>query len=362
MSRGPETRTPTDRWVRWRVACIALAGVSLLSGLNAGLVRLGVWAPVASTRVGELHGPVMVLGFMGTLISLERAQALRNPLAYLAPTLLGAGAVALLAGAPETLGMLLLFDGTIAFLAVAVALWVRAPLPLVAAQALAVLFAVCAAFGLLVADLPAVIPLLAAYLILTIASERAELAQLTMGPGAVRMLLTVTAVVGAGAGLSVVLPDAGSRVLGLGAVLVSVWLIRDDVGRRMIRSRGLRRFNAAALLAGNVWLAVAGAIWLVAGAVTDGGAYDAVIHCVFLGFGVSMIMAHAPIIFPAVIGRALPYRAVMWIPLALLQCGLAVRTVGALTAAVHVYQVGGILTVVSMLAFAVTVIYSVVKG
>ncbi|WP_231979315.1 hypothetical protein [Tessaracoccus coleopterorum] len=62
-----------------RVALIALAGVSLITGLNAGLLRLGVWAPVASDRIADLHGPVMVLGFMGTLISLERAQALRNP-------------------------------------------------------------------------------------------------------------------------------------------------------------------------------------------------------------------------------------------------------------------------------------------
>ena len=40
---------------------------------------------------------------MGTLISLERAQALRNPLAYLAPALLGAGSLALIAGAPALL-------------------------------------------------------------------------------------------------------------------------------------------------------------------------------------------------------------------------------------------------------------------
>ena len=66
---------------------------------------------------------------MGTLISLERAQALRNPLAYLAPALLGAGSLALIAGAPALLAQLLLLDGGLAFLAVAVALWFRAPLP-----------------------------------------------------------------------------------------------------------------------------------------------------------------------------------------------------------------------------------------
>ena len=105
---GPQ-RSLAERTRGWRVALIALAGASLISGLNAALLRLGVWAPVVSDRVADLHGPVMVLGFMGTLISLERAQAMRNPLAYLAPALLGLGSLALLAGAPVALGKLLSF-------------------------------------------------------------------------------------------------------------------------------------------------------------------------------------------------------------------------------------------------------------
>lgn len=345
-----------------RVALIALAGVSLLAGLNAGLLRLGVWAPVASDRIADLHGPVMVLGFMGTLISLERAQALRNPLAYLAPGLLGVGSLALLAGAPVALGKLLLLDGTVAFVVLALALWRRAPLGLVAAQALAATFAALAAALWLVAEIPAVIPLLAAFLIITIASERAELAQLTMGRRAVPTLLTLGSLIGAASALALVVPAVGSRVLGVGCLLTAAWLLRDDVGRRMVRTSGLRRFNAAALLGGNVWLAVAGAVWFIVGQPTSTGAYDAVVHGVFLGFGMSMIMAHAPIIFPAVIGRPLPYRPVMWIPLGLLNLGMLVRVVGGLSQITPLHQLGGSLTVAAVLLFAVTVIISVVKG
>lgn len=345
-----------------RVALIALAGVSLLAGLNAGLLRLGVWAPVASDRSADLHGPVMVLGFMGTLISLERAQALRNPLAYLAPGLLGVGSLALLAGAPVALGKLLLLDGTVAFVVLALALWRRAPLGLVAAQALAATFAALAAALWLVAEIPAVIPLLAAFLIITIASERAELAQLTMGRRAVPTLLTLGSLIGAASALALVVPAVGSRVLGVGCLLSAAWLLRDDVGRRMVRTSGLRRFNAAALLGGNVWLAVAGAVWFIVGQPTSTGAYDTVVHGVFLGFGMSMIMAHAPIIFPAVIGRPLPYRPVMWIPLGLLNLGMLVRVVGGLSQITPLHQLGGSLTVAAVLLFAVTVIISVVKG
>lgn len=345
-----------------RGALVALAGVSLIVGLNAGLLRLGVWAPLASERIADLHGPVMVLGFMGSLISLERAQALRNPLAYCAPGLLGVGSLLLLIGAPIALGKLVLFDGTVAFVLVALALWRRAPLPLVAVQALAATFAAMAAGLWLVVEVPTVLPLLAAFLVMTIASERAELAQLTMGSRAVPTLLGLCTLLGISAVTSLPFPGIGSRGFGIGCLMTAGWLIRDDVGRRFIRSSGLRRFNAAALLAGSIWLGVAGLVWLVVGRPAGTGAYDAVVHGVFLGFGMMMIMAHAPIIFPAVIGRPLPYRPSMWAPLGALNLGLALRFAGGLTNTVPLYQVGGSLTVVAVLMFAVTVIASAVRG
>lgn len=361
MNKTPPT-TFGDRARGLRVALVVLAGVSLLTGLNAGLLRLGVWAPVASDRIADLHGPVMVLGFMGTLISLERAQALRNPLAYLAPGLLGLGALSLLAGAPVALGKLLLFDGALAFVVLTLALWRRAPLSLVAAQALAATFAALGAGLWLVAEIPTVLPMLAAFLVVTIASERAELAQLTMGPRAVPTLLVLALLLGVSAALSLVLPTVGDRAFGFGCLLTAVWLLRDDIGRRMIRTDGLRRFNAAALLAGNVWLALSGVVWLVSGQPTSPGVYDAVVHGVFLGFGMMMIMAHAPIIFPAVLGRPLPYRPSMWLPLIILNIGMLLRIVGGLAVITPLYQVGGSVTVVAVLLFAVTVVASVVKG
>lgn len=75
---------------RGQLLLMLLGGVCLLSGLNT-VVRLAVWAPVASDRVAAVHGMVMVLGFLGTLISLERAQSLGRTWGYLAPALYGAG-------------------------------------------------------------------------------------------------------------------------------------------------------------------------------------------------------------------------------------------------------------------------------
>jgi hypothetical protein len=66
----------------------------LLAGLTAGLL-LGVPIPGARRALAADHGPLLGLGFLGTLIALERAAALRRWWAFLAPSASGPGAVAL---------------------------------------------------------------------------------------------------------------------------------------------------------------------------------------------------------------------------------------------------------------------------
>ena len=52
-------------------ALLALpAGVAMVAGVDAGLTLLGVWSPVPSGRLGEAHGLLMVLGFVGALLAL----------------------------------------------------------------------------------------------------------------------------------------------------------------------------------------------------------------------------------------------------------------------------------------------------
>ena len=152
-------------------------------------------------------------------------------------------------------------------------------------------------------------------------------------------------------------------MLGLALVSLAVLLARHDVARRTVRSTGLPRFMALAMLAGFAWLAVAGAVWLLGGAVTDGPAYDAVLHAVFLGFVMSMVMAHAPVILPAVLRRPLQYRPVMLAPLILLHVSLAFRhVVGDGWGSVAAVRVGGVANVVAVLAFLAVAVWSVAVG
>ena len=347
---------------RGRIALLALGGACLLVGLNAALLLLGVWAPVASDRLPDVHGMVMVLGFLGTLISLERAQAIGRPWAYLAPALLGAGGLTLASGSPLVLGQLLLVEGCLMFGAVYLALWRRAPLPLVAVQVVSVLPALLASALWLVVDIGPLIALLAAFLVLTIAAERAELAQLSMGRRAVPTLVGLASVLAVSAAASLAWPDAALRVFGATVLATAAWLARDDVARRMIHTDGLRRYNAAALLAGYFWLGAAGLTWLLAGVPEQHATYDIVIHATFLGFGVSMVMAHAPIILPAVLGRSLPYRPVSWVPLIALHVGMLARVVGVVGDWTPLWQAGSVLALTALLLFVVVSLVLVVRA
>ncbi len=343
------------------MALVALGGASLLAGLDAALVRLELWAPVSETRLGDVHGQVMVLGFLGTLISLERAQALGRAWAFLAPALLGAGALVLVSPVPPLLGELLQVEGAALFVATYVALWRRAPRPLVAVQALSGVLALGGSVVVIFAGPLVALPWLAGFVIVTIAAERAELAVLTMGARVDRELLGLAAALTVAVLAALALPPIGERLVGLVVVAIAAWLIVHDVARHQLRLTGQRRYLAVALLAGYVNLLIAGAVLAIAGLGSNQAAYDVVVHGVFLGFAVSMVMAHAPVILPAVLGRPLPYRPALWVPLVLLHASLLVRFVADLLGAHQWWQVGGVLGVLALLSFLLTAIVLVVR-
>src|SRR5690606_9736485 len=83
-----------------RLVLFAAALCALATGLLAGLARLGFNLP-AATLAGQ-HGPLMICGVFGTLISLERAVAMGKRWPYLAPGLAALGVIGVVAGlSPE---------------------------------------------------------------------------------------------------------------------------------------------------------------------------------------------------------------------------------------------------------------------
>lgn len=342
-----------------RAALLLPGGLALLAGLYAALMLVGVPVP-SFDRLPDVHGILLVLGFVGTLIALERAIALARPLAFTAPGLLGLGALLLLIPVPAWVAGGALLAGTAALVAVYQRLWLRQRDDAVLVQAMGAVLAVGAA-GLWLGgvDVPVLLPWLVGFVILTIAGERLELARLAMGPGAGSALVALAAALMAAVTAALLWP-ATTPLLGLAVVVLVGWLAHHDVARRTIRGAGLARYMAAAMLAGYAWLVVAGLVWLVQGSVAAGAAYDAVVHAVFLGFTLSMIMAHAPVILPAVLRRPLPHHALLWVPFTLLHASLVVRLwLGGALLLPGAWQAGGIGNVVAVLLFVGVVAWRV---
>lgn len=108
-----------------RLPLLAGGGLGLLGRLYTALLLLDVPLPDTAAGVGPTHGPVMVFGFVGTLVALERAVALGARWALLAPACSGLGAVTLLAGGQARAGWLLLSVAAVGLLGAYAALWRR---------------------------------------------------------------------------------------------------------------------------------------------------------------------------------------------------------------------------------------------
>ncbi len=343
--------------VRPRLLLLAFAALSLVFGAWTGLARLGVLSGPGSSAVAA-HGALMVGGLFGTLVSLERAVALGRAWAYSAPLAAGLSAILAIAGAPWALvtgGFVL--AGALFSLA---SLWVALRHPasytaVMAAGAVAWLAGnVAWHFG---EPVYRVAPLWMAFLVLTIVGERIELSRMVRPGRAATALVVAVAFAYFGAALlGFALPDVGARLGGAFLVGLALWFSRHDVARRTVRTTALPRYVAVCLLAGYFWLAVAGSMLLVRGPALAGPHYDAVLHAVFLGFVMSMVFGHAPVILPAVLGISLPYRPILFAPLLLLHASVFLRVGADLAALPAALRLGAILNVVALAAFAASAI------
>ncbi len=335
-----------------------LALAALLAGLWAGLSRLGWAVPPLSGTITASHGPLMVNGFLGTLISLERAVALGRNLSrrryYLAPLLAGAGAATLLLGLTPVIPRALSTLAALALVGIFITIYRLRPGADHAVMGLAAgLWLAGNALWLAGRPIPQVVPWWAGFLVLTIAGQRLELAHVLLVARAARYtFLAVVAVFVAGLLASLAAPDVGIRVAGAGLLALGAWLWRYDVARRTIRRSGLTRFIAACLLPGYAWLMFGGALWIFYGAgYAAGPIYGALLHTIFLGFVMSMIFGHAPVIIPAVMGVRVAYTPAFYSALGLLHASLVLRIAGDLIPWWTGRRWGGLLNEAAVLLF-----------
>lgn len=358
-------RSARRRVPRSRLALGALGMLALLAGLWAALLMLGLHVPTPRPDFAEVHGPLMALGFLGTLIALERAVAIDLPVGYVAPAAAGLGGLALTLGLPLFVGQVLLIAAGVGLVGLyAAAARRQASLHLAVMAAGAVAWVVAVGLWLAGRDVALLVPWLAGFLVLSIAGERLELARVIRLTGTARATFTAaTAAFAVGLVISLADVPAGMRVAGAGLVALAGWLAVHDVARRTIRQPGLTRYIAVCLLAGYGWLATAGVLWLRFGTLSDGPSYDAQLHALFLGFVIGMVFAHAPVIVPAVFRATVPYRRHFYAHVLLLHISLLLRLVGGDLVGNRVtWQVGGVLNELALLCFVGVTVAAVVEG
>jgi hypothetical protein len=360
-----------------RVAFVLAVALLLIAGIVGGLLRAGVAVPLpaASAWPGHAvlaHAFLMICGFLGTVIGIERAVAAQARIAFTAPLASAAAGVAALNGAlPLAAWLAVLAALALVLVNVSMLLRQRAPhIAVLLAGATAwligtLLFALGFAFEGATrgsAALPwsrgtAALPWWFCFLILTIAAERLEMTRLMrQRAGANATLGVVLGALLLGAAVFVISPVAGAFTFGGALLALAVWLVCFDIARRTIAARGLSRYMAIGLLAGYAWLSIAGVAWMA----TAAGAplRDLALHALGLGFVFSMMLAHAPVILPALTRVKVHFSAWFYLPLALLHASLALRALHTL--APQALSAGALGNAAAIAVFVLTMLASAV--
>lgn len=343
---------------------LMLSIFALLLGLWSGLVRLGWPLPAFLITLPMLHGPLMVSGFLGTLIALERVVAIRQKWMFGAPFCSGLGWVISMVLPGQPAGPLFISLGSLLTTGILLVMVRREPKIYTLSMAVG---ALCWLIGnlLWLSGMPIfqIVWWWAAFLVLTIAGERLELSRIQRFlPRHYRLFSLAIGIFLSGVLLNTWLPDIGARVTGLGLLVLSGWLLRFDIARRNIhRMVGLTRFIAACLFTGYIWLGLSGVLVTVFGSQSAGPLYDAILHSIFVGFVLAMIFGHAPIILPALTRLQVFYTNVFYLPLILLHGSLILRIAGNLSGWVSGRLWGGILNEIALLSFMAIFVIGIIR-
>lgn len=350
---------------RFPLPFLFLAILGLLAALWAGLMRLGWQLPAPTPFLALAHGPLMISGFLGTLITLERAVAMKQKWMYIAPLLSGLGWLATVLIHSFPLGPILITLASLGGVAILMEMTRRE-------FALHTITMFIGMLAWLTGDLLwlfgwqifQVVFFWQAFLVLTIAGERLELSRVLRRSGNQQwmfggiVILLLASVV-----ISLFNLQFGTRSNGVALILLALWSIRNDIAWWNLKHKlPLTRYIAQCLALGFVWLGIGGGLSLVFGTQFAGPRYDAVLHVVFVGFVISMIFGHAPIIFPAILGVPISFQPAFYLQLFILHASLALRVFADYTNLHTLRMWGGLLNEVAILFFIGMTVYSVRKN
>ena len=350
---------------RFPIPFLILAILALLAALWAGLMRLGWQLPALTPSLALAHGPLMISGFLGTLISLERAVAMKQKWMYLPPLLAGLGWLVAVLIPSLPLGPILLTLASLCGVAILIEMTRRE----FALHTVTMRLGMSAWFAgnllwLFGWQIFQVVFFWQAFLVLTIAGERLELSRV-LRPSRQSQLFfgCIVAIYLAGILIATFNLQLGTQLNGAALLFLALWSIRNDLAWRNLKHKlPLTRYIAWCLALGLTWLGVGGGLSLIFGAQVAGPRYDAALHVVFVGFVISMIFGHAPIIFPAILGVPINFQPGFYIHLILLHASLTLRVVADYANWHTLRMWGGLLNEVAILLFIGMTVLSIRKS
>lgn len=340
-----------------RLPIVFLAMLCLLAGLEAGLTRIGWNLPVLPITVH--HGAIMIGGFLGTLIALEKIIPLKRKSLYLIPVLNFFSVVCFFTHHPKTsIYILVISSMALAFVFLYYFLRQRSII-----YVLMLLGAICWLTGniLLLTKLfyPLAFPWWTAFALFIIAAERIELMKfLPVSNRNRRAFLFILFCFVIGALFS--FHGIGNVICGLALMGASLWLIRNDMIGINLKKNGLQKYVGVSLLSGYIAMLLTGLFFLV---LSDQWlTYDAIVHSFFIGFVFSMIFAHGPIMLPGILGiSVISFNRILYLWLALLQTSWLIRVFADVWIAMEIRKISGLLSVIAILGYFVTIIILILR-
>lgn len=338
---------------------LLFAFANLIIGMLSGLGRLGWSVPLPEVYIH--HGAIMVCGFLGSLIALEKIIPLKKVGFFVGPLLSAFSVFVFFIGEFQYAVIMIMVASLVLISVYATYLKRQFSLYLLLAMIGAICWFIGNALLMWKRFYPAIFPWWMGFLLFTIVSERLELAQFLPVTSKNRNSLVVFLAIFL---LGIILPfhGIGIYIAGLSLVLISIWLMQHDVVRLTIKKDGLVRFTGIALLCGYVAILMEGIFLVLLKDVAIG--YDIVVHTFFLGFVFSMIFAHGPIILPGVLGLTIkPYHPLFYLPLFTLHVSLVLRIAAdAMLVPFRLRSVSGWISVGSILLYFILMLISTVRA
>jgi hypothetical protein len=324
-----------DRFFIFYRGIMALGGLLFLMAAATGIWRIALTRGVLMPRIPEWlppHGHLMLGGFLAAVIMFERIIALRIHRLIWVPYAYVISALFLPTGSRAALVVhLIALAGWIVHRWMAYRQFGKYEKPLVESVAYVTLSAALTHPGGLIAS-PLVALTALAFPVVTILVERLELSLNFRKNGARALLWSLIVWCGLWI-LSSRIAVPHIRWMGVATLVIAAGCIRYDQTLWVKTSAfQLHSFLRRALTVAYVWF-ILSALAMVAASYLPGAVMkDILFHLLGLGFIFTMILAHAPLILPAAIGKLPPF-SVPVIPFAIFQLWTVVRILSDLMVA-----------------------------